>query len=283
MKVKEEYELCRKKSNDEKINEYNQSLFKRLELFMEISPKLMNQLQLQLDQTKNSFQTVLQIFGETLTVDGKTIEGNEVSIIFMNTLTKIISSLIQTKKDIEKNTQLSNEIKFSLQSKDDPNLTPTSRSNNITTPPPPPPKSPSLELPTSSSTTSTTTQVESIVVETLLPSSFISSPVLSRRKSQTLQQSTPPKEVSSSNNEINTTTTIAEAEIQSQTSTTNQEESNSINTYDEKSDNLNNINNTNIEANDKIKPDEIEIKENVGKKKTEKSKNSRPKARNVIL
>lgn len=135
MKVKEEYEICRKKSNDEKINEYNQSLFKRLELFMEISPKLMNQLQLQLDQTKNSFQTVLQIFGETLTVDGKTIEGNEINIIFMNTLTKIISSLIQTKKDIEKNTQLSNEIKFSLQSKDDPNLTPTSRSNNITTPP----------------------------------------------------------------------------------------------------------------------------------------------------
>lgn len=309
MKVKEEYEICRQKNHDELITDYNSSLLKKIESFLETSPKLFDELKFQLNQTKISFQNTLQIFGEILTADGKTIEGNEISLIFLTTLNKVISSLTQTRKDIEKNIQLSNEIRLvsssysssSLLTSTDENGTPRRRWNSnspattvIPPPPPPPSRDRSTRSPTSPNDSIQSIQSvessESIVVETLLPSTFLSSPLTGRRKSQTLQ-TTPSQDFSSSLTSNNSSNSLSPLLLSPSSSVTaivisNESEIQSKTNKEELNNTISSVSQTNqINSPSNSTSQESEIKENTttGKSKTEKSKSSRPKARNATL
>jgi hypothetical protein len=152
--LREEYKICCQKLEDEQFLEWNLSLSNHLDLFLKTSTKQLDNLLLQLHQTTELIQNTFTIFGETIYPDHKTLEGEDMSVVFLGTVAKVVTLLANAKKDIERNT-LSGDFK-SPRDDEEGNTnggrrrwsvthTKSSRSidqtlDNSPPPPPPPPK-----------------------------------------------------------------------------------------------------------------------------------------------
>jgi hypothetical protein len=179
--LREEQKICCQKLQDEQFLEWNLSLSNHLKSFLNSVTGQENDLLFQLQQTTELIQRTFKIFGETIYPNHKTLEGRDMSVIFLGTVSKVVSLLLETKKEIDQNT-LWGDIRSPREDEEGNHgnggrrrwsMTHTKSSRSIdqtfenTPPPPPPPPPPKLQEPFS--TSSESEHVESMTMSTPSP------------------------------------------------------------------------------------------------------------------
>lgn len=102
VKLREELKICNQQIEDEHMIEWNIALKNHLDAFLQNSACHLDNLQRQLNVVVTVFQRTLIVYGETLYPDHKTLEGEDANILFLGTINKIVTALLNTKKEVEK-------------------------------------------------------------------------------------------------------------------------------------------------------------------------------------
>jgi hypothetical protein len=112
-KLREELKICSQQLVDEQLVEWQISFAQHLKLFLDRTTPQLETLLSELHNTTELFQRTLEIFGEAVYPDNKTLEGEDMSALFLTTIAKVVSCLSNSKRDIEKNPLLYSDSKSS--------------------------------------------------------------------------------------------------------------------------------------------------------------------------
>jgi hypothetical protein len=149
IKLREELKICYQKLADEQLVEWRLGFAQHLKSFLDHATGQLDTVLAQLHTTTKLFQRTLEILGEVVYPDNRTLEGEDQSALFLNTIAKVVSTLSSTKRDVEKNPLLLSDLK-SPREEDDAGggrrrsglfASKSGRlsSSGLETPPPPPP------------------------------------------------------------------------------------------------------------------------------------------------
>lgn len=200
--MKEEYKICCQKIADGQRFEWNLPLSDHLQQFLKTSTSQLNDLLLQLQNTSKLIEKAFTIFGETIYPDHKTLDGQDMSVIFLGTVTKVVALLANTKKDLERSGDFGSprnddEGSHTNGGKRRWSVSHTKSSRSIdhacesAPPPPPPPPPPKVQ-----ETISPTSELESMTMPAHSPENMTSSIALSTKSNSSPSPTPLPSEPS---------------------------------------------------------------------------------------